>query len=82
MVERNGDDYALYLSNVFHDDPDFRQAAANWAVEEVQHGDALGRWAMLADPSFDYMGSFARYRAGYQIDVKADHPSAAPAAAS
>jgi hypothetical protein len=72
MVERNGDDYALYLCNVFHDDPDFRQAAENWAVEEVQHGDALGRWAMLADPSFDYMGSFARYRAGYQIDVKAD----------
>ncbi|MBS7792562.1 acyl-ACP desaturase [Roseococcus sp. SDR] len=72
MVERNGDDYAAYLKSVFHDDPDFQAAADNWAVEENQHGDALGRWAMLADPSFNYMESFARYRAGYKIDVKAD----------
>ena len=72
MVERNGDDYAAYLKSVFHDDPDFQAAADNWAVEENQHGDALGRWAMLADPSFKYMESFARYREGYKIDVKAD----------
>ncbi|WP_424814700.1 ferritin-like domain-containing protein [Roseococcus sp. YIM B11640] len=72
MVERNGDDYALYLKSVFRDDPDFSLAAENWAVEEIQHGDALGRWAGLADPEFDYMGSFARYREGYTIDVKAD----------
>ncbi len=72
MVERNGDDYAAYLKSVFHDDPDFQAAADHWAVEENQHGDALGRWAMLADPSFEYMESFARYRAGYKIDVKAD----------
>ncbi|WP_191085991.1 ferritin-like domain-containing protein [Roseococcus microcysteis] len=72
MVERNGDDYALYLKSVFRDDPDFQYAADNWAVEEVQHGDALGRWASLADPSFDYPAAFARYRAGYTIDVKAD----------
>lgn len=72
MVERNGDDYAAYLKSVFHDDPDFQAAADNWAIEENQHGDALGRWAMLADPSFRYMESFARYREGFQIDVKAD----------
>lgn len=72
MVERNGDDYAAYLKSVFHDDPDFQAAADNWAVEENQHGDALGRWATLADPSFAYMESFARYREGYKIDVKAD----------
>ncbi len=72
MVERNGDDYAAYLKSVFHDDPDFQAAADNWAVEENQHGDALGRWAMLADPGFQYMESFARYREGYKIDVKAD----------
>ncbi len=72
MVERNGDDYALYLRSVFADDPDFCAAAQNWAVEEVQHGDALGRWASLADTSFDYMGCFRRYREGYTIDVKAD----------
>lgn len=72
MVERNGDDYAAYLKSVFHDDPDFQAAADNWAVEENQHGDALGRWASLADPTFKYMESFARYREGYKIDVKAD----------
>jgi hypothetical protein len=72
MVERNGDDYALYLKSVFHDDPDFQRAAENWAVEEVQHGDALGRWGMLADPGWDYGACFARYRAGFAIDTKAD----------
>ena len=72
MVERNGTDYAAYLNSVFQDDPDFRQAADNWAVEEVQHGDALGRWAMLADPSWDYTAAFARYREGFRIDVNAD----------
>jgi rubrerythrin len=72
MVERNGTDYAVYLNNVFTDDPDFRQAADNWAVEEVQHGDALGRWAMLADPTWDYQAAFARYRAGYSLPLEAN----------
>ncbi len=72
MVERNGTDYSLYLSGVFADDPDFRQAADLWAVEEVQHGDALGRWAMLADPSWDYMAAFERYRAGFRVNISAD----------
>ncbi len=72
MVERNGTDYAAYLNGVFSDDPAFRDAADNWAVEEVQHGDALGRWAMLADPAWDYPTAFARYREGFRIDVAAD----------
>jgi hypothetical protein len=72
MVERNGTDYAVYLNNVFADDPDFRQAVDLWAAEEVQHGDALGKWAMLADPSWDFAAAFARYRAGYQLDLQAD----------
>ena len=72
MVERNGTDYAAYLNGVFRDDPDFRRAADEWATEEVQHGDALGRWAMLADPGWDYRVAFARYREGYRIDVAAD----------
>src|ERR1700759_95529 len=72
MVERNGRDYAQYLGNVFRDDPDFRQAADNWATEEVQHGDALGKWAMLADPTWDYQAAFARYKAGYQLPLDAD----------
>jgi len=71
MVERNGTDYATYLSAVFNDDLDFRQAAANWAIEEVQHGDALGAWATLADPGWDYKAAFARYRAGYPIQLDA-----------
>jgi len=72
MVERNGTDYASYLNGVFGDDADFRQAADNWAAEEVQHGDALGKWAMLADPFWDYPAAFARYRAGYRINTEVD----------
>lgn len=72
MVERNGSDYAIYLNNVFADDPEFRRAADHWAIEEVQHGDALGRWAMLADPAWDYAVAFARYKAGYQLPLTAD----------
>lgn len=72
VVERNGLDYAVYLGNVFIGDPDFRQAADNWAVEEVQHGDALGKWAMLADPSWDYMKAFGRYRSTYHIEQDVD----------
>ncbi len=72
MVERNGTDYALYLNRVFADDPDFQRAADNWAVEEVQHGDALGRWSMLADPSWNYEASFARYKDGYKIPLDVD----------
>jgi len=72
MVERNGTDYAVYLGRVFVDDPDFRQASDNWAVEEVQHGDALGRWAMLADPGWDFEAAFQRYRDGYKLPLDAD----------
>ena len=72
MVERNGLDYAVYLGRIFRDDPDFRGAAENWAVEEVQHGDALGKWAMLADPGWDFEAAFARYRAGYKLPLDAD----------
>ena len=69
MVERNGTDYGTYLNRVFHDDPDFKAAADNWSLEEVQHGDALGRWAMLADPEWDYEAAFARYKAGYKLPL-------------
>ena len=71
MVERNGTDYAIYLNRVFADDPDFRRAADMWAAEEVQHGDALGRWAMLADPAWDYAAAFARYKAGFRLPLDA-----------
>ncbi len=71
MVERNGGDYGIYLDRVFADDPDFRAAAALWAEEEVQHGEALGRWASLADPGWDFEAAFARYREGYRIALDA-----------
>ncbi len=72
MVERNGTDYAVYLNRVFADDPDFQGAVATWAAEEVQHGDALGQWAMLADPGWDYAAAFARYKSGYHIPLDVD----------
>lgn len=72
MVERNGRDYAVYLGRVFRDDPAFRAAADYWADEEVQHGDALGRWASLADPNWDYEAASARYRAGYKLPLDAE----------
>ncbi|GBQ97834.1 hypothetical protein AA23498_3011 [Acetobacter nitrogenifigens DSM 23921 = NBRC 105050] len=71
VVERNGVDYAVYLNGVFSDDADFQKAADNWAVEEVQHGDALGRWAMLADPTWNYPEAFERYRSKFSIDLNA-----------
>lgn len=69
VVERNSLDYAVYLKHVFSDDADFQEAVDNWAVEEIQHGDALGRWAMLADPEWDYPVAFDRYRAAFHIDL-------------
>lgn len=69
VVERNSLDYSSYLNHVFSGDPDFQLAADHWAVEEVQHGDALGRWAMLADPTWDYLAAFERYRKKFSIDL-------------
>ncbi len=71
LVEYNAGDYRTYLSNVFHDDPRALKAFEGWAEEEVQHGRALGRWAELADPNFDFEQSFARFTAGYRIPVDA-----------
>ena len=72
MVERNGLEYAAYLAGIFHDDAAFRGATDNWATEEVQHGDALGRWAMLADPGWNFEAAFGRYKAGYKLPLGAD----------
>jgi rubrerythrin len=72
MVERNAADYVTYLTRVFADDPDFCAAAEHWGVEETQHGDALGRWGMLADPAWDFAAAFERYRKGYQIQLDAE----------
>jgi rubrerythrin len=71
MVEKNGLDYAAYLARVFPDDAAFRRVAEHWATEEVQHGDALGRWAMLADPTFDFDEAFGRFREGFHLPLDA-----------
>lgn len=65
LVEYNADTYAGYLKKIFHDDPAFCAAADRWAVEEVQHGAALGAWAEKIDPSWSLETAMARFRAGY-----------------
>src|SRR3546814_3610849 len=75
MVEYNSADYVTYLRNVFHDDPAFVAAAEDWGMEERQHGQALGRWSALADPSFDFEPRFAMFREGFRPDVDATERS-------
>ena len=72
MVERNAVDYAIYLGNVFTGDPEFSEAARAWSIEEVQHGESLGQWGMLADPEWDFPAAFARFRAGFQLPLDQD----------
>lgn len=72
LVEYNGDDYATYLCNVFHDDPEFQQVARRWAVEEIQHGEALGRWAERVDPSWSLQRASRRFRDAYCLDLSVD----------
>lgn len=72
LVEYNAHDYAAYLMNVFPCDPQFQQSAKDWSVEEVQHGEAMGRWAELADPTFNFQNSVARYTAGYRVNIHAN----------
>ncbi len=69
LVEYNASDYATYLCNVFPDDAGFREDIRAWAVEETQHGAALGAWAERADPNFNFNDAFVRYTAGYRIDI-------------
>jgi len=66
LVERNGQEYATYLCRVFTGDPQLCEAIQIWAIEEVQHGEALGRWARMADPDWDFEAARARFNAGYQ----------------
>jgi len=71
LVERNAGDYGIYLGRVFADDPAFMDSVNSWVREEIQHGMALGRWAQLADPSWDFEAAFARFRAGYKLPLDA-----------
>jgi hypothetical protein len=71
LVEYGGAKYGRYLCNVFAGDPAFQQAANVWAVEEVRHGEALGRYAERADPTFNLEQAFSRFDAGYGFDLEA-----------
>jgi len=67
LVEYNAPDYVAYLTRVFRDaSAQTRADIEQWGREEIQHGLALGRWAELADPAFDFRGAFARFQAGYK----------------
>jgi rubrerythrin len=73
LVEHNGADYAQYLCRVFHDDPDFQAVALRWGTEEIQHGEALGRWAKLADPNYDPEAASQRFTAGFRVNIAAEN---------
>jgi len=67
LVEYNAGDYVAYLKRVFHGAPEETlRTIEDWGNEEIQHGLALGRWAEMADPNFDFKGAFARFRAAYR----------------
>ena len=68
LVEYNGAAYAHHLCRIFDDDRDFQEGARHWGAEEIQHGNALARWAKLADPEFDFEAAFDRFQAGYRVD--------------
>lgn len=68
LVEYGAETYADYLCKVFHDDDAFKKVARAWAIEEVQHGQVLGRWAEAIDPNWNLERAMARFRAGYQPD--------------
>ncbi|HCX67901.1 ferritin-like domain-containing protein [Parvibaculum sp.] len=71
MVEFNAPDYVTYLCNVFSDRPEVKETIHKWGEEEVQHGQALARWAELADPAFNFDEAFTRFREGYSIPTDA-----------
>jgi rubrerythrin len=71
MVEGNAADYVTYLLNVFEGDDAFSAVVHEWGEEEKQHGLALGRWAELADPTFNYQDSLQRVQDdGYQLPLE------------
>jgi len=72
LTEYNAATYTAYLVNVFKDDPEFQAFVHQWQEEEEQHGRALGRYAELADPNFNFEATFKRFTAGYQIPTEVD----------
>jgi len=72
LTERNSPQYARYLHNVFDDDADFANEIDRWAAEEAQHGETLGRWAEMADPTFNFQATFRHFTEEYVIPTEVD----------
>jgi hypothetical protein len=67
LVEYNAPDYVAYLKRVYRaQSPDTSRDIERWGGEEIQHGLALGRWAEMADPQFDFKAAFARFHSLYR----------------
>lgn len=67
LVEYNAPDYVAYLTGVYRaQSPDILRDIERWGGEEIQHGLALGRWAEMADPQFDFKAAFARFHSLYR----------------
>ena len=66
MVEYNAPAYVSYLARVFGGADKTIADFERWGHEEAQHGLALGRWAEMADPSWNFEQAFARFHAGYR----------------
>lgn len=65
LVEYNAEAYGKYLAQVFPDDPKVMDDIDRWVQEEVQHGEALGKWAEAIDPAWSMEKAMKRFRAGY-----------------
>jgi rubrerythrin len=72
LVEGNAADYVKYLREVFKGDDETIVRIEQWGREEIQHGDALGRWAELADPSFSFAKAMEAFRDGYKVPPPKD----------
>ena len=72
LVEGNAADYVTYLREVFKGDAETIAKIEQWGREEIQHGDALGRWAELADPDFSFADAMKAFRTGYKVPPPKD----------
>lgn len=76
LVEYNAPDYVIYLKRVFANaGRETLDAIEQWGREEAQHGQALGRWAEMADPDFKLDQAFIRFRKGYRAPHLASEES-------
>ncbi len=71
LVEHHSSAYGQYLCAVFSEEPGVCEDALAWSEEEVQHGQALRRYAEMADPNFSFDDAFSRFVEGHPIDTNA-----------